>query len=953
MGLSDKHKSNKDYLNIQTEMIISYAPDFFNSTVDDIAILETSGIIKLINPIMAKSIGYKVDDAIGKNLFEIFEPKESAKKRKERFYKAILDKRTIRFQDMRNDVWYDIYIRPLLDSNNEVTEVFLFARNITEIKESEMALEENQKIRQAILDASPVGIGLVKNRVIYWANDELHNILGYAKNELINQDTRMFYTNNSDFEKAGMELYKQLEKPDNPGSEWIWKKKDGKKLNCHVKISAIDPEDFDAGQIFTVLDITEKTRATIELMESEKKFRLLYENSADAMLVIDKKGIIDCNKATLQLFQSESKYNVVGIHPALLSPETQPDGENSFMKFREKIANGYNSGYVRFEWQFRTLYDEQVFVEISMTRIPQSGNDALFTICRNIADRKDAETKLSYQANLLEKVNDAIIAVEIKQGPVISAWNSGAERIYGWSKNEVIGKSWEQFFPSGDSGMHLYDLLNILREKNEYNGEFSRYAKGGKLIEVESRIIALTDVNNKFVGWVSVDRDISERKKSELRLRNSEEKLRNLAIHLDSIREDERKQIARDIRDELGQAVTTLKYDASWLMKKVPEDNKFLYERLAEMSKLIEKTGGNINRITSDLHPIVLDRMGLSAAIKWQTKEFEKKTSISCELYIEDIDSFLDVSKSEMIFRIYQEILSNTGKHSKATKVQINLHKKANRVELLVSDDGVGMSREQMNNPASFGLLAMTERVYNLKGRINIDSSQGFGTTISVSFPVGGSKSKSNINVLIADSNPIFRKGLAEVIQEDSFINVSADTSTERDLLFNSMKLQPDIIILDSEFSVRGVTEIIGDLINMKKDCKILVCFARADRHLAKRTISSGAAGIIEKNSDGKAYMQAIYKIKNDKKYIPEDFRDDDVYSTEEVKELMPHEKLSDREFQVMRLLVRGKRNKDISSELSISKTTVSTYRSRILEKMEMKDINQLTDYCMKQGIVK
>jgi len=223
--------------------------------------------------------------------------------------------------------------------------------------------------------------------------------------------------------------------------------------------------------------------------------------------------------------------------------------------------------------------------------------------------------------------------------------------------------------------------------------------------------------------------------KSE-RLRESEDKLRRLAAHLISIREEERAHIAREIHDELGQVLTGLKMEVVWLAKRLREQE--LIDKTDSMGKLIDSTVQTVRKIASGLRPEMLDDMGLIAAVGWQAREFQKRTGIRCRVKLPPEGARLDVDVSTTMFRIFQEILTNVARHSRATRVDIELEVGADRVALEVADNGVGISDHDMSGKKSLGLLGMHERALLFGGEVRISGRAGHGTRVSAAIPLRG-----------------------------------------------------------------------------------------------------------------------------------------------------------------------------------------------------------------------
>ena len=255
----------------------------------------------------------------------------------------------------------------------------------------------------------------------------------------------------------------------------------------------------------------------------------------------------------------------------------------------------------------------------------------------------------------------------------------------------------------------------------------------GKHIEI--RALPRFGPRRQINGVIHIVRDISQRKRSEERLRKSREKLRNLTAHLHSVREEERKNIAREIHDELAQALTALKIDVFWMKKRLPNDNCALQQKIQAMSGLIDTTIKSVQRIASKLRPGLLDDLGLQEAIQWHTQEFQARTGVHCDLAFEGEWERLDPDRAITVFRVFQEALTNVARHAKATRIKMTGQTTDRRVKIAIRDDGRGITPAESANPNSFGIMGMRERVHYWGGSISIQGDPGEGTTIEVSIP--------------------------------------------------------------------------------------------------------------------------------------------------------------------------------------------------------------------------
>ena len=244
-----------------------------------------------------------------------------------------------------------------------------------------------------------------------------------------------------------------------------------------------------------------------------------------------------------------------------------------------------------------------------------------------------------------------------------------------------------------------------------------------------------------FVGLHDMNRmlnaELAERALTEQRLRTSEENLRALAGHLQSVREEERIHIAREIHDELGQALTGLKFDLASFAKGFDgDDARARQEKQQALSLAIDRIINSVRRIASGLRPEVLDEIGLAAAFEWQAREFQRRTGIRCHVAIAAQFADPDKDRSTALFRIFQELLTNVARHANATRVNVALGEGESALALCVEDNGRGIREDEIESPRSLGFLGLRERVLAFGGSIEVKGDAGKGTKVCVSIPV-------------------------------------------------------------------------------------------------------------------------------------------------------------------------------------------------------------------------
>lgn len=226
-----------------------------------------------------------------------------------------------------------------------------------------------------------------------------------------------------------------------------------------------------------------------------------------------------------------------------------------------------------------------------------------------------------------------------------------------------------------------------------------------------------------------------EREQSEERLRHSHDQLRALTGHLQFVREEERTRIAREVHDELGQALTGLKLDLSWLSGKF-HGVRGLQHKLKTMSGQIDATIYTVRRIATELRPGVLDSLGLAAAIEWQGAEFQERTGIRCEVKIDVTEPIQGLDFSTACFRIFQETLTNIIRHAKATRVKVHLEQDDHELILTVQDNGRGITEREIVHARSIGLIGMKERAAQVGGEVFFFGLPERGTTVTMRVPL-------------------------------------------------------------------------------------------------------------------------------------------------------------------------------------------------------------------------
>ena len=286
------------------------------------------------------------------------------------------------------------------------------------------------------------------------------------------------------------------------------------------------------------------------------------------------------------------------------------------------------------------------------------------------------------------------------------------------------------------------EFKHQLEEQGAVRGfEHEVFRKDGGKIWISVNARAVREEQGAIQYYEGTAQDITERKAAEENLKATSEQLRALTAKLSSAREEESIRIAREIHDELGSMLASLKWDLEEIQKTLstPVDQSqlaALREKLSALMKLDDTAINAVRRIASELRPSVLDDLGLGAAIEWQGQQFQSRTGIVCvcDCSLENVE--LTESQSTTVFRIFQEALTNILRHAQATTVDITLKKEDDELVLTIRDNGRGITTDEKSDRLSLGLLGMRERVNLIGGTIHITGVEGKGTVIMVRVPI-------------------------------------------------------------------------------------------------------------------------------------------------------------------------------------------------------------------------
>ncbi|NQT63943.1 MAG: PAS domain S-box protein [Candidatus Marinimicrobia bacterium] len=620
---------------------------------------------------------------------------------------------------------------------------FIVIKRYLENRNSEAnRLSETEKKFRHIFENATEGIyqSTIDGRLII-VNPTLADILGYnSPEELVKININVsngFYVN-PDQRKEFLSLMKQENRL--TGYEYEIYKNNGDIIWVSENARVVRNNNNEmVGFEGTIVDITKRKKAEGALAIEEETNRLILNSVEEIIYMVTLSK--DAPMAGEIKYVSQKSEEIIGytykefinnpnlwfelVHPEdipLLSQTTEQivsSGKNSVREYRMRHKSG----------EYRWFSDHVV---------PQRDNDdviGFFGVARDVTERKQADAQLQKLSQVFLDGTVPVI-IEDLEG-VVQDMNDEAVILYGWPREELIGKPIKMLVPNARHAQADELLERCRTGKIVRNVEAVRLQQGGIEMPILLTLSLLTDEEDNPIGIASIATDITERRQAEEEISKSHKQLRALAKRLQTIREEEKTSIARELHDQLGHSLTALKIDLTSLAKKVDLNDKSVIEEVESMISMTSDSIDTVKRITTELRPGILDHLGLGATFKWQVKEFADRTKINYECVIPKTLKGLNKEKETTFYRILQESLTNVARHAEAKKIKVTLNQSGQSIVLSVQDDGKGFEEAKVDSLKSLGLVGMRERAYAVGGELTIQGSLGKGTTVTVSVPVG------------------------------------------------------------------------------------------------------------------------------------------------------------------------------------------------------------------------
>ncbi len=504
----------------------------------------------------------------------------------------------------------------------------------------------------------------------------------------------------------------------------------------------------------TVQDVTERKQVEQALRQSEE--RLQHALAAGAMGTWERDfrtGEIKWDKGTYKMYGIEAGTKIdIDFFHAHVHREDLP----VMLAAIEDSASRGNE--YRSEFRFLRPDGNTIWIQArgGLRRDEFGSATHIAGVNFEVTERKRAEEALRASEELYRATfeNAAVgIAHVVPDGRFLGV-NDKLCQILGYRREQLLTKALQDLTHPDDVEGNLTLLKRALAGEIETYTMEKRYIRNdGSTVWTNLTTSLIREPRTRApLYFISIVEDITQRKRAEdqlrhlteqleqrvlartVELKSTQDQLRALTSRLHDLQEDERAQLARDLHDEFGAALTALKVDLYSIMEQLPRKTIALKQKAGAMSALIDNTVDSLRRTAALLRPRLLDDFGLVAAIEWQTQEFERRTGVRCQTTLPEGFS-LDRQRSTVFYRILQEGLTNVLRHAKATEVVVRLWEDSGKVLLEIKDDGIGINPEAISNRKSFGLIGMRERAYAFGGEVSVERSWRGGTVVTVEIP--------------------------------------------------------------------------------------------------------------------------------------------------------------------------------------------------------------------------
>lgn len=617
----------------------------------------------------------------------------------------------------------------------ELAEDISFALEYLEIESERIKIEESYK---NIVEKAPIGIWLQLEGKISYINPAGYKMLGYESyNDLVGRNIKEVI-HISSHAAVNERMRKLINGTPVPEIEEKFVRKNGELID--VMVSAIPfAQDGKKGAQSFFNDLTETKKAQKEANETNERFKLITKATNDALW--------DWDLESNNMWWNEGFKDLFGYSDEEIEKSIESWTNRIHEDDKERIKSGIEMAIAAKhdfwfdEYAFRKKDGSYsyVFDRGYILKDPTGKPYRMVGSMIDITFRRKMEDKLKASEEKWRSLfeNSPSIIMTIDSNYCITGVNRSISTRY--DPLEIIGISSFELIDESDRPMAKENLDKVFSTGDASSFTVKRISDEGKIGYYT--VQAVPQKKNYSVENITIiATDITEKILAEEKEKETNDMLHLLAAHLQTIREEERTMISREIHDQLGQELTALKMDIAFLARKIEKSKELpdwdgILEGLRSMSDITDQTINSVRRIARELRPDILDKLGLKDAIEWHAEEFTKRTGIRSSVSLSDSEFEFGQNLDTTIYRIVQEALTNVARHSGADFVKIGLNANGKGVYLSIEDNGKGITEEEINNAKSLGLVGIKERAHSVNGQISITGIKDKGTKLNIIIP--------------------------------------------------------------------------------------------------------------------------------------------------------------------------------------------------------------------------
>lgn len=408
----------------------------------------------------------------------------------------------------------------------------------------------------------------------------------------------------------------------------------------------------------------------------------------------------------------------------------------------ELLAGAARVGYADYKGACIRQDGSSFAAQLLVTRLDMPAGDAVYSlVVQDLSEQAAGETRRRNEServsSIIESAMDAIVTVDEEQRIVL--FNRAAERIFRCPAAEALAGTLDRFIPHRYRSVHhghieRFSATGVTMRRMGDRTVLTGLRSNGEEFPIEASISQVTVDGRRL--FTVILRDITERQQAAAQLEQTTQQLRELYARMHEVREAERTRIARELHDELAQWLTALKMDASWVRTRLPADQEALAKRMDRVRNVIDNTIAAVRRIAADLRPVMLDDLGIAAAIENLVTEHAERTGVAARLESALGPLMLEDPAATAVYRMVQEALTNVARHSEASEVVVELRHEGDQLRIMVLDNGRGLPPEPDTGRKSYGVLGIRERAHTLGGTADIRNHERGGVVVDIAVPV-------------------------------------------------------------------------------------------------------------------------------------------------------------------------------------------------------------------------